>query len=224
MTSGPATASERRGAVRSTRCRALEGSTFTQGALCAPLGRPCRARPQRLVERGAAELVGHPRLRQHPDLSVPDADCHLITDRVLVRGSSPAWGPADVAGAQTPLAPAAPTPPTLSTPAAKPDNGAPAKPMAGTVVATRPRGADPRARTRRQRHHPRPPPRPAGCANGRRGEAERQAWHTDADRPAQPPRTHSPASPRGASALRRDHITAPNGAARTEKLRVSLRR
>jgi hypothetical protein len=39
-----------------------------------------------------------------PDLRAPDADCGAITDRLLVDGSSPGWGPADVGGA-TPQAP-----------------------------------------------------------------------------------------------------------------------
>jgi hypothetical protein len=39
-----------------------------------------------------------------PDLRSADADCGAITDRLLVDGSSPAWGPADV-GSGSPAAP-----------------------------------------------------------------------------------------------------------------------
>jgi hypothetical protein len=65
-----------------------------------------------------------------PDLRVPSPDCGAITERVLVRGSAPAWGPADVPGAQPPAPP--PPPP-------KPDGGGPAGPTAalGDVVAKR---------------------------------------------------------------------------------------
>lgn len=71
-----------------------------------------------------------------PDLRVPDADCHLITDRVLVKGSSPAWGPADIRGTPAPPPPAPPPP----VPPAKPDTGARANPMGGAIIAPRQRG------------------------------------------------------------------------------------
>ena len=162
-----------------------------------------------------------------PDLSVPDADCHLITDRVLVKGSSPAWGPADVAGAQTPPPPAAPTPPTTSTSTAKPDDGAPAKPMAGTVVATRQRGRGVRIRVRELA---------AGATIRVRLRDPRGAlMGAEARQNAKPGtltltvrlnrRGRTVQLRRGALRLAVEiTATAPNGAARTEKLRVTLRR
>jgi hypothetical protein len=52
-----------------------------------------------------------------PDLRTPDPDCGQITERVLVYGSAPAWGPADVPGA----APAPPAPaPSPSRPTGRP--------------------------------------------------------------------------------------------------------
>ena len=50
-----------------------------------------------------------------PDLRAPDASCAQITERILVHGSAPAWGPADVAGTGPP-----PPPPTPSSPTRRP--------------------------------------------------------------------------------------------------------
>jgi hypothetical protein len=43
-------------------------------------------------------------------LRVPNPDCGAITERVLVYGSAPAWGPADVPGGQPQVHPPLPRP------------------------------------------------------------------------------------------------------------------
>ncbi len=67
-----------------------------------------------------------------PDLRVASPSCESITERLLVYGTAPAWGPADV-----PTGGPAAAPPVTG-PAAGP--ATPATPAAGLVVAARPRG------------------------------------------------------------------------------------
>ena len=50
-----------------------------------------------------------------PDLRTPDPNCAQITERVLVHGSAPAWGPADMPGTGPP-----PPPPSTSSPTTRP--------------------------------------------------------------------------------------------------------
>jgi WD40-like Beta Propeller Repeat len=73
-----------------------------------------------------------------PDLRVPDPNCAQITDRVLVVGAHPAWGPADVPVTPPPAPPATPQPGTSTA----------TKPMAGVRVASRQRGRAVRVRLR----------------------------------------------------------------------------
>jgi hypothetical protein len=70
-----------------------------------------------------------------PDLRAAAPDCTQITERVLVYGSAPGWGPADVPSGG-PTQPAAPSQPTTP---AQPGGGTPAA-MSGLAVAKRQRG------------------------------------------------------------------------------------
>ena len=67
-----------------------------------------------------------------PDLRAAAPNCEAITERLLVYGSAPAWGPADVPAA------AAPAPPPAAGPGGSPAN--PAAPIADVVVARRQQG------------------------------------------------------------------------------------
>ena len=114
-----------------------------------------------------------------PDLRAPDASCAQITERILVHGSAPAWGPADVPGTGPP-----PPPPTPSLA----DQATHLSPDSGTTPG-RPRGAHPLARADRRRDHP-GAAIPAQQAEGLRHKARRQ------DRPAEPHGAPQPTRPR----------------------------
>ena len=150
-----------------------------------------------------------------PDLRAANPDCGAITERVLVRGGMPAWGPADVPGAGPAPAP----------------GGGPEKPGAalGDVKARRRQrgravrvrvdvlaaGADVRVRLLGKRR------RPMGAASKRGAPAGRLTLKVPLNR-------------RGRAALRRSGkvglsvrvaVTAPGGGAPAKAVRrVSLRR